>query len=145
MTAILPIAQGLGIIISYILSSFLDIHGRKAIFVAFSSSRAETKIKLGGSGGFASGVQRQVVFAVPALFREPVGVCDACLAVCTSKVKVLPAFDLPGDLRHYFLGFREVLKIQWPIQNRIMSLLLINYKNYKNLQKYYKHYIYNQN
>ena len=62
----------LDIIISFILSSFLAIHGRKAILVAFSSSREEIKIKLGGSGGFTSSVQRQVVVAVPALSSEPV-------------------------------------------------------------------------
>lgn len=54
------------------LSSFLAIHGRKAILVAFSSSRAEIKIKLGGSDGFASSVQRRVVVAVSALSSGPV-------------------------------------------------------------------------
>lgn len=48
------------------------MHGSKAILAAFSSSRAEIKIKLGGSDGFASSVQRWVVVAVPALSSEPV-------------------------------------------------------------------------
>ena len=44
------------------------------------------------------------------------GVCDASLSMCTSKVKVLPSFDLPCELRHYFPGFGKVLKILQPIQ-----------------------------